>query len=66
MLRGFPTPSGKLEFYSSTLAAWGWQEYAVPTYIKSHVHPENMAPDQKFEMKIDNDHQCEEIEVWFE
>ena len=40
--RGFPTPSGKLEFYSSTLRDWGWPEYALPTYIKSHVHPENM------------------------
>jgi anaerobic selenocysteine-containing dehydrogenase len=44
--RGFPTPSGKLEFYSTTLAQWGWREYAIPTYIKSHVHPENLAPDQ--------------------
>src|SRR4029450_935567 len=41
-----PTPSGKLEFYSSTLASWGWQEYALPTYIVSHVHPSRMAPDQ--------------------
>jgi hypothetical protein len=47
VLRGFPTPSGKLEFYSSTLASWGWQEFALPTYIKSHVHPENLAADQK-------------------
>ncbi len=45
--RGFPTPSGLLEFYSSTLADWGWPEYAVPTYIHSHVHPTAMAPDQK-------------------
>ncbi len=37
--RGFPTPSGKLEFYSSTLAAWGWPELAVPTVIESHVAP---------------------------
>src|SRR5207245_263131 len=37
--RGFPTPSGKLEFYSKTLADWGWHEYAIPTYIKSHVSP---------------------------
>ncbi len=35
--RGFPTPSGKLEFYSSTLADWGWKEYAVPTTIETHV-----------------------------
>ena len=44
--RGFPTPSGRLEFYSSTLAAWGWPEHALPGYIKSHVHPDNLAPDQ--------------------
>ena len=44
--RGFPTPSGRLEFYSSTLAAWGWPEHAIPGYIRSHVHPENMAEDE--------------------
>jgi len=44
--RGFPTPSGRLEFYSKTLADWGWHEYAIPTYIKSHVHPDNLEPDQ--------------------
>ena len=41
-LRGFPTPSGKLEFYSSTLAAWGWPELAMPTSIESHVAPSAM------------------------
>jgi anaerobic selenocysteine-containing dehydrogenase len=46
VLRGFPTPSGRLEFYSRTLADWGWPEYAIPTYIKSHIHRENLAPDQ--------------------
>src|SRR5688572_1453659 len=44
--RGFPTPSGKLEFYSRTLAEWGWHEYAIPTYVKSHVHPDNLEADQ--------------------
>jgi anaerobic selenocysteine-containing dehydrogenase len=44
--RGFPTPSGRLEFYSSTLAAWGWPEHALPGYIRSHVHPRAMDPDQ--------------------
>jgi anaerobic selenocysteine-containing dehydrogenase len=44
--RGFPTPSGRLEFYSRTLVDWGWREFAVPTYIRSHVHPENLAHDQ--------------------
>ncbi|MFQ5689415.1 MAG: molybdopterin dinucleotide binding domain-containing protein [Gemmatimonadota bacterium] len=47
VLRGFPTPSGRLEFYSSTLAAWGWPEYALPTYIRSHVHPDALAEDQR-------------------
>jgi anaerobic selenocysteine-containing dehydrogenase len=46
ILRGFPTPSGRLEFYSRTLALWGWHEESIPTYIKSHVHPENLADDQ--------------------
>ncbi len=44
--RGFPTPSGRLEFYSRTLSEWGWPELAIPTYFKSHVHPENMDTDQ--------------------
>ncbi|HEX8651278.1 MAG TPA: molybdopterin-dependent oxidoreductase [Pyrinomonadaceae bacterium] len=45
-LRGFPTPSGRLEFYSRTLSDWGWAEHAIPTYIKSHIHPERLAEDQ--------------------
>ncbi len=46
-LRGFPTPSGRLEFFSPTLAAWGWPEIALPVYMKSHVHQERLAPDEK-------------------
>jgi anaerobic selenocysteine-containing dehydrogenase len=42
VLRGFPTPSGKLEFYSSTLADWGWAEHALPGYIRSHIHPSRL------------------------
>jgi anaerobic selenocysteine-containing dehydrogenase len=45
-LRGFPTPSGRLEFYSRTLADWGWPEYVIPTYIRSHIHPDNLAADE--------------------
>ena len=44
--RGFPTQSGKLEFFSGTLVDWGWGEYAIPTYIRSHVHPDNLEADQ--------------------
>ncbi|HVS31826.1 MAG TPA: molybdopterin-dependent oxidoreductase [Thermoanaerobaculia bacterium] len=44
MRRGFPTPSGKLEFYSTTLVQWGWPEMAVPGYIRSHVHRQSLQP----------------------
>ncbi|HKJ58645.1 MAG TPA: molybdopterin-dependent oxidoreductase, partial [Halobacteriales archaeon] len=42
--RGWPTPSGKQEFYSETMAEWGWDdlEYTIPHYLRSHVHPENV------------------------
>lgn len=39
---GFPTPSRKLEFYSRTLKEWKWPEYAIPGYIKSHVHSDGI------------------------
>ena len=44
-LEGFPTPSRKLEFYSTTLKEWGWPEYAAPGYIHSHVHRSNIDPE---------------------
>ncbi|MCC7360660.1 MAG: molybdopterin-dependent oxidoreductase [Anaerolineales bacterium] len=39
---GFRTPSRLLELYSSTLAAFGWPEMAIPEYVPSHVHPERI------------------------
>jgi anaerobic selenocysteine-containing dehydrogenase len=42
LLEGFPTPSRKLEFYSSTMKEWKWPEYALPTYVKSHIAPEDL------------------------
>jgi anaerobic selenocysteine-containing dehydrogenase len=39
---GFPTPSKKLELFSTTLRDWGWPEYATPTWIPSHVHWEDL------------------------
>jgi len=39
---GFPTPTRKNEFYSQTMVDWGWEEYATPTYIKSHIHEEKL------------------------
>ena len=34
---GFPTPSRRLEVFSSAMRDWGWPEYATPGYIESHV-----------------------------
>ena len=39
-VEGFPTPSRKLEFFSRTMAEWGWGEHAIPGYIESHVWEE--------------------------
>ncbi len=43
---GFPTPSRKNEFYSKTMVDWKWPEYTIPTYIKSHIHEEEMDRDK--------------------
>ena len=43
---GFPTPSRKQELYSQTMVDWGWKEYRLPVYIKSHIHPENINRDR--------------------
>jgi anaerobic selenocysteine-containing dehydrogenase len=43
---GFPTPSRKLEFYSPTMKEWGWGEYAVPGYIKSHIYWKDLHREQ--------------------
>ncbi|MCI0412177.1 molybdopterin-dependent oxidoreductase [bacterium] len=42
LLEGFPTPSRKLEFYSPTMKEWKWPEYAIPTYVKSHIAREDL------------------------
>ena len=39
---GFPTPTRKNEFYSQTMVDWKWPEYSIPTYIKSHIHPDKL------------------------
>ncbi len=38
---GFETPSRKLEFFSPTMARWGWPEieYTIPYPVESHVSP---------------------------
>jgi anaerobic selenocysteine-containing dehydrogenase len=44
MRKGFGTPSKKLEFFSSTLHDWGWneQDYTIPWPLESHVHPDHI------------------------
>ncbi len=42
LYRGFPTPSRKLEFYSATMKTWGWPEYVIPTYVRSHIPHEDV------------------------
>jgi len=39
---GFPTPSKKLELFSETIRDWGWPEYALPAFIRSQVHWEDL------------------------
>ncbi len=37
-LRGFNTPSRRLEIYSKTMSDWKWPEYRLPGYTRSHVY----------------------------
>ncbi len=39
---GFLTPSRKQEFFSQTMIDWKWPEYTIPTYLKSHIHPDEI------------------------
>ncbi|MCO5295462.1 MAG: molybdopterin-dependent oxidoreductase [Fimbriimonadaceae bacterium] len=41
---GFKTPSGKLELYSPTMKEWGWEEQAMPGYVRTHVHRGDQKP----------------------
>jgi anaerobic selenocysteine-containing dehydrogenase len=38
VVAGWPTPSRRLEIYSRTMRDWGWEDQALPGYIRSHVH----------------------------
>ncbi|MDR7392830.1 MAG: molybdopterin-dependent oxidoreductase [Armatimonadota bacterium] len=40
--KGFPTPSGRLEFYSRTLKEWHWPEYAIPIYPRNEEEARRM------------------------
>ncbi|MBI3263044.1 MAG: molybdopterin-dependent oxidoreductase [Acidobacteria bacterium] len=43
---GFDTPTRRLEFYSRTVAEWGWKEHAIPAYIPGHVHWRTLKPEE--------------------
>jgi len=45
-VEGFPTPSRRQEFFSKTMVEWGWSEYTLPGYIKSHIHSDEMDRDK--------------------
>jgi anaerobic selenocysteine-containing dehydrogenase len=46
---GWPTPSGKQEFYSPTMVEFGYPEHAIPHFrIKSQVHPDNLPDDDHY------------------
>ena len=47
-MKGFETPSRRLELFSSTLYQWGWPEpeYTLPWPLESHVHPKHIDPSQ--------------------
>ncbi|QRF24068.1 molybdopterin-dependent oxidoreductase [Alicyclobacillus sp. TC] len=41
-VKGWPTPSGKLEYFSTTLRDWGWPEYAIPIYPRNERERQSM------------------------
>ena len=41
-VKGWPTPSGKLEFFSTTLRDWNWREYAIPIYPRNEAERRQM------------------------
>ncbi|MCA8944000.1 MAG: molybdopterin-dependent oxidoreductase [Planctomycetes bacterium] len=43
---GFPTPSKRIEIWSSTMAEWKWPELADPCYVPSHVREEVLDRDR--------------------
>ena len=42
VVEGFKSPSRKLEWYSPTMAEWGWPDEAIPGYLQTHVYWRDM------------------------
>ncbi len=40
--QGFATPSRRLELFSRTMREWKWPEMALPGYVHSQVHPDEL------------------------
>ncbi|HYF94275.1 MAG TPA: molybdopterin-dependent oxidoreductase [Symbiobacteriaceae bacterium] len=53
---GFPTPSGRLEFFSTVLCDWRWPEYAIPVYPRTASEREAMVhiTSQVHHVAVDN------------
>ena len=51
---GFKTLSRRLEFFSQTMADWGWEDQALPGYVKSQVslRPKELARDGQLEITL--------------
>lgn len=46
---GWPTPSGKQEFYSFTMKEFGYPEHTIPHYkVNSQVHPSNLQGENEY------------------
>ena len=46
---GWPTPSGKQEFYSETMIEFGYPEHTIPHYkVMSHIHPSELTDDNAY------------------
>jgi anaerobic selenocysteine-containing dehydrogenase len=43
---GFNTPSRRQELFSKTTSEWGWPEYSLPIYVKSHIHQDQLAENE--------------------
>ncbi len=37
-MKGFASPSKRLEWWSPTMHEWGWHDEAIPTYLHTHVY----------------------------
>ena len=46
---GWPTPSGKQEFYSHTMVEFGYPEHSIPHYrVMSQVHPSQLEGEDEY------------------